>query len=52
MPRSRVLVHGLCARWIRGSPRGFRAVRGMQLEGDERLGDVPSEDVQGNGEPP
>jgi hypothetical protein len=35
-----VLIHGLCARGIRGSPRGFRAVRGVQLEGDGRLGDV------------
>jgi hypothetical protein len=47
-----VLVHGLCARWIRGSPRGFRAVRGVRLEVDGRLGDVPSEDVWGDGDLP
>jgi hypothetical protein len=42
-----VLVHGLCARWIRGSPRGFCAIRVVWLEVDGRLGDVPSEDVRG-----
>jgi hypothetical protein len=42
-----VLVHGLWAFWIRGSPRGFRVVRGVWLEGDGRLGDIPSEDVRG-----
>jgi hypothetical protein len=47
-----VLVHGLCARWIRGSPRGLCAIRGVRLEGDGRLGDVPSENVQGDGDPP
>jgi hypothetical protein len=47
-----VLVHGLCARWIRGSPRGFRAARGVRLEVDGRLGDVPSEDVREDGDPP
>jgi hypothetical protein len=47
-----VLVHGLSTRCIRGSPRGFCAVRGVRLEGDGRLGDVPSEDVRGDGDPP
>jgi hypothetical protein len=47
-----VLVHGLYARWIRGSPRGFRAVRGVRLEDDGRLGDVPSEDIRGDSDPP
>jgi hypothetical protein len=46
-----VLFHGLCARWIRGSPRGFCAIRGVRLEGDRRLCDVPSEDVRGDGDP-
>jgi hypothetical protein len=46
------LVHGLRARWIRGSPRGFRVVRGVRLEGDGRLGDISGEDVQGNSDPP
>jgi hypothetical protein len=47
-----VLIHGLCARWIRGSPRGSRAVRGVRLGVDGRLGDVSSEDVRGDGDPP
>jgi hypothetical protein len=46
-----VLVHGLCAYWIRGSPRGFCAIRGVRLEGDGWLGDIPSEDVRGDGDP-
>jgi hypothetical protein len=47
-----VLVHGLCARWIRGSSQAFCAIRGVRLEGDGRLGDVPSKDVRGDGDPP
>jgi hypothetical protein len=29
-----ILVYGLCACWPRGSPQGFRAVRGVRLEVD------------------
>jgi hypothetical protein len=46
-----VLVHGLRARWIRGSPRGFCPIRGVRLEGDGQSSDVPSEDVRGDGDP-
>jgi hypothetical protein len=46
-----VLIHGLCTHWIRGSPRGFCAIRGVRLEGDGWLGDVSSENVRGDGDP-
>jgi hypothetical protein len=47
-----VLVHGLCAYWAGGSPRGFRVVRGVRLEGDGWLGDVSGEDIRGDNDPP
>jgi hypothetical protein len=47
-----ILIHGLRACWIRGSPRGFRVARGVWLEGDRGLGDISSENVRGDGDPP
>jgi hypothetical protein len=47
-----VLVLGHCARWIRGSSRGFCAVRGVRLEGDRRLGDILGKGVRGDGDLP
>jgi hypothetical protein len=42
-----VLIHGLRACRIRGSPRGFHVVRGVQLEGDGELGDISGKTVRG-----
>jgi hypothetical protein len=47
-----VLIHGLRACRNRGSPRGFRVARGVRLEGDGGLGDIPSKYVRGDSDPP
>jgi hypothetical protein len=47
-----ILVHGLHAYWIRGSPRGFFAARGAWLEVDRWLSDVSRKNVRGNSDSP
>jgi hypothetical protein len=47
-----VLVHGLRACWIQGSPRGFCVARGVRLEDDGGLGDITGENVRWDGDPP
>jgi hypothetical protein len=47
-----VLIHGFRTRWIRGSPRGFRATRGVRLEDDRGLGDVTGKNVRRDRNPP